>query len=254
MERENTKTSLLSRWKNKQKGKANSNSIKKAPENILIPLSGGQQRLWFLQQMYPKNPVYNYSECFNFKGNLKIDLLEKSLNLIIAANHALRSFYKFEKEQLIQEISSKDKIDLIKLDLSKLDQEEQDIQKQAILLSEARKCFDLDKPLLIRTILLKLSASEYILFITLHHIIFDKWSMDIFINQLSSNYSKLLSGISVEVDQHKLQFTDYAYWQQNNEIEATQLNYWEDKLGGNIPFLELPTDYTIPKQPSFNGA
>ena len=54
MEKKN-KLSLLERWKNKEKEGINT-PIQKLPEGINIPLSSGQKRLWFLQQLYPNNP------------------------------------------------------------------------------------------------------------------------------------------------------------------------------------------------------
>ena len=67
--------------------------IAKAPEDATIPLSGGQQRIWFLQQLYPENPFYNYSESLVFEGGLNVEYLKKSIQQLFFDNEILRSFY-----------------------------------------------------------------------------------------------------------------------------------------------------------------
>lgn len=91
MEDKNTNDSLLSRWKNKDK--VVPRPISKAPEGMAVPLSKGQQRIWFLQQLYPDNPFYNYSEALSFKGKLNIALFRTALAKVFEDVDILRSYY-----------------------------------------------------------------------------------------------------------------------------------------------------------------
>ena len=79
--------------------------IPKAPQDGTIPLSSGQQRIWFLQQLYPENPFYNYSESLAFDGSLNVDFLKKSIRQILFDNEILRSYYPVVDGRPILKIS-----------------------------------------------------------------------------------------------------------------------------------------------------
>src|ERR1051325_6237197 len=55
------------------------------------PLSYGQQRLWFLDQLEPGNPVYNVPTSVRLSGALQVSALQQSLNEIIRRHEALRT-------------------------------------------------------------------------------------------------------------------------------------------------------------------
>ena len=112
--------SLLSRWKVSEKKKSQSVGLDKAPSNEKLLPSHGQQRLWFLQHLYPKNPVYNYSEVYTFKGNLNPDFLRQSLQTIYTSNTILRTFFELVNGELISRIDPKGKITIKEFDLSLL--------------------------------------------------------------------------------------------------------------------------------------
>ena len=112
--------SLLSRWKVSEKKKSQSVGLEKAPSNEKLLPSHGQQRLWFLQHLYPKNPVYNYSEVYTFKGNLNPDFLKQSLQTIYTSNTILRTFFELVDGELMSRIDPKGKITIKEFDLSLL--------------------------------------------------------------------------------------------------------------------------------------
>ncbi|MGS0527605.1 condensation domain-containing protein [Zobellia nedashkovskayae] len=93
MEKSTDKSSLLNRWKNRESKDSALSQISKAPVDAQIPLSSGQQRIWFLQQLYTDNPFYNYSEALTFEGDLNVEVLKKSLSHLFLANEVLRSYY-----------------------------------------------------------------------------------------------------------------------------------------------------------------
>jgi len=211
--------------------------------------------LYFLEQLYPNNPVYNSSEIYTFKGNLHIENLQESLQMVFAANDILRCSYHLINGKAIQKIEDIVQLDIANFDLMSLSSMDKESRQEEILTLDSLKYFDLSKAPLMRASILKLSTSETILFITMHHIITDEWSMGIFREQLSKYYHELNSSQPLNVEnKFKIQFTDYAYWQQGEKVDDVQVNYWMKKLSGEIPILELPTDYPAPIQPSFKGA
>ena len=255
MENAPAKKNLLAQWKNREKKESVQRTIPKAPEGTDIPMTSGQQRLWFLQRLLPDNPVYNYPESFVFRGRLNIDALRAALQCVVNDNSILRSTYHFEDGKTIQKIHEQCSVALKTYDLSGLSQDEKEKQKMDVLMSDAKQEFNLVETPLLRTTLIKMDGSEHVLLLTMHHIIFDKWSMDLFMTELASHYKAHSSQYSLN-EKHKtdLQFSDYAYWQKNRELDLSQLAYWKEKLGGDIPLLELPTDFPLPPQPSYRGA
>ena len=255
MKNETKNGSLLTKWKNREKKTVSRTRISKAPHDAVIPLTSGQQRLWFLQRLLPENPVYNYAESFVFKGKLNEVALDQSLRRVIGENQILRSFYPYENGRPVQIMEEASEVQLKRHDLSAVPEVDREKQKLDILLSDANRHFYLDEFPLIRTTLIKLSEEEHVLLLTMHHIIFDKWSMDLFLKELASNYVACNTDQEVQKkDENSLQFADYAYWRKNRELDASQMGYWTRKLSGEIPLLPLPTDYPLPANPSYKGA
>ena len=253
MEKEKPSTSLLSQWKNRAK-KVEHNTIEKMPEGKIAPLSSGQQRLWFMQKLLPDNPVYNYSESLIFNGKLNEKALRKSLELVFERHNILRSTYHFDDGKIFQRLNEETQIGLNVFDLSNFPQTEKEDRKLNIMLDDAGHEFNLEQYPLVRLTLIKLEETVHIFLVTMHHIIFDKWSMDLFLEQLAAHYRAVLVGGAVSQGKYKgLQFSDYAYWQEKRDLNQSHLDYWTKKLGGNIPHLDLPIDFPLPLQTSYKG-
>ncbi|MGH9959206.1 MAG: non-ribosomal peptide synthetase, partial [Pyrinomonadaceae bacterium] len=92
---------------------------------------------------------------------------------------------------------------------------------------------------------------------TLHHIISDGWSMEVFIRELSALYQAFLRGAPSPLARLPIQYADFAEWQRrwlSGEVLAGQLAYWRGQLAGAPALLELPTDHPRPAVQSFRGA
>ena len=110
---------------------------------------------------------------------------------------------------------------------------------------------------LFRAKLLLLTNTSHILFLTLHHIISDGWSMGILKRELSQVYQALTTGVSSSLAPLPIQYADFAQWQRNwlqGDVLESQLSYWKQQLGGSLPILQLPTDHSRPPIQSYNGA
>ncbi|PKQ44146.1 non-ribosomal peptide synthetase [Confluentibacter flavum] len=254
MEKELKQESLLDKWKNREQKTTSIKPIEKAPPGVKIPLSYGQKRLFFLQQLYPDNPFYNYSETYTFIGELVKEHLIESLKKVYNDHDILRTTYHADGDTVFQEVDASAKMEISTHDLSKLNELDAEIECHKIMLADATKYFELDKGPLVRASLIKINDLKHILQITLHHIVTDKWSMQIFRAHVAHYYRQFNKDIRLSELKNQLQYTDYAYWLENQEINNDHLNYWKNKLSGEIPNLNLPTDYSRPKHPSFKGA
>uniref|UniRef100_UPI0005F27ED8 condensation domain-containing protein n=1 Tax=Xanthomonas sp. MUS 060 TaxID=1588031 RepID=UPI0005F27ED8 len=65
---------------------------------------------------------------------------------------------------------------------------DREVALQQLLVDEAQAPFALEHGPLIRGRLIRLADDESVLFVTMHHIVSDGWSMGILINELSVLY------------------------------------------------------------------
>lgn len=246
------KTSLLSQWKKSKKAQTGV-KILKAPAGAQILLTHNQRRLWFLQQLYPNSTVYNYSEFYTFKGDLNRDNLVTSLNKVFQDHDILRSLYKNEDGKVSFDVSAKPEIEYSFYDFKGLSTLEAEAKLKEIKTSDANFVFDLAKHPIAIVSLIKFSEMEHRLMLTLHHISTDKWSMDILRKDWARYYKALCANINNLESQVEVQFSDFAYWQNDHTVSTEQLSYWKEKLSQEIPSINLPIDYPRPSQPSFKG-
>ncbi|MEL6327633.1 MAG: condensation domain-containing protein, partial [Cyanobacteria bacterium J06626_23] len=119
-----------------------------------------------------------------------------------------------------------------------------------------REPFDLTQPML-RLALLQVGDQDFLLVLTTHHIISDRWSIMVFLREMTLLYNAFRQGQPSPLSPLPIQYGDWAVWQRQalqGEKLATQLAYWQEKLGGELPVLELPCDRPPPAVPSYQGA
>ncbi|MFM2060612.1 MAG: hypothetical protein RLZZ507_282 [Cyanobacteriota bacterium] len=222
-----------------------------------LELSFAQKRLWILNQLEPGNPFYNIPAALKLTGKLDVDALELSFNEIIQRHEVLRTKFNVVDGQPILEIVPQQTIILPIVDLREIALTEREAKVQNLADTEFRKPFNLASEPLLRSTLLKLDKAEYILLLTMHHIVSDGWSTDILVREVAALYECFTQGKPSPLPQLTIQYTDYAIWQRKwlqGEVLETQLNYWKQKLAGNLPILELPTDRPRPKIKTYQGA
>ncbi len=253
---ENKKDSLLSRWKSQNKKNDVSKTgfeILQVPDDASIPLSNEQRRLWFLQQLNPNSSFYNYAEVFRIKGNLKIDLLEQSIRYIENNHDILKSCIKVINGTPISKTKAECLSKFLYHDFSTIDVQHALQKANQSIREHSRTVFDLSKGGLFRSIVIKIKENEFLFSVVFHHIIIDEWSMRIFRKALIDHYNVLCKALQPEILKPKIQYKDYAYWQQNKALNTNHLNYWKAQLSGVIPVLNLPLDYHRKSHPSYNG-
>ena len=230
--------------------------IKPVPRTGDLPLSFAQERLWFLSQLEPGSISYNMTLAVRLKGELSVAALLSSLNAIMHRHEALRTVFVNRQGQPIQLIEEVVKVDLPHEDLSTLPLESRDVELKLRHKEEVSQPFNLSHGPLLRGRLLKLSKTEHVLLLTMHHIIYDGWSLGILFRELGESYAAFSAGHQPAFDELPIQYADFAAWQRewlSGEVLDKQLNYWKQQLN-NLPTLALPTDNPRPVSQTFNGA
>jgi len=222
-----------------------------------LPLSSQQERLWFLDRYSSSGVAYSLPAAVRLKGDLNKEAMRLSFQEIVRRHEILRA--KFvqvgAKPELV--ICENARFELHELDLRDPISgvaAEQRVNRE--LTEEATRPFVLAEGELFRVRFLRIGEQEHILLVTIHHIVFDGWSVGVVVNELSALYETYSKGKPSPLADLEIQYSDYAAWQREMlEIgRLTEgLEYWKEQLNG-ISVLELPTDHARPAVQSFRGA
>jgi amino acid adenylation domain-containing protein len=222
-----------------------------------FPLSFAQQRLWFLDRLHPDSSSYNLAFGVRLSGVLDITALEKTLNEIVRRHETLRTSFTVVEDRSLQVIAPALTLDLPVVNLQGISEVDRENEISRLAEEETRKPFNLSQAPLLRATLLRSSQTEYVLLLTMHHIISDAWSIAILIQEVATLYAAFSSGKLSPLPELTIQYADFAVWQrqqlQNQEWEA-QLAYWQQQLENCPPVLQLPTDRPRPAVQTFRGA
>ncbi|MEG4248113.1 amino acid adenylation domain-containing protein [Microcoleus sp. Pol10D4] len=221
-----------------------------------LPLSFAQERLWFFDQLEPGNPFYNLCGAVRVTGQLNAEALRQSIEKIIERHEILRTAFAGGEKEQIQVIFEAKVFPLPLIDLSDRSPEERDKAAQKLSAEAAKLPFDLTQPHLLRAKLLRLSETEHTLLLSAHHIIFDGWSLGVFLRELAAFYEGLSNKNLATIPPLPIQYADFATWQRQQmqgEILEAQLTYWKQQLSGSAAVLNLPTDFSRPAVQSYKG-
>ncbi|MCW6052944.1 amino acid adenylation domain-containing protein [Lyngbya sp. CCAP 1446/10] len=222
-----------------------------------LPLSLAQQQMWLLSQLDPNNPSYSELEALRLKGFLNVVALEQSINKIIQRHEALRTNFVTVDGQPVQVIATSLTLKMSVVDLTALPSSERENSAQRLATVQAQQPFDLTTDPLIQATLLKLTDTEHILLLKIHHIVWDGWSMGVFVRELAAFYTSFCNDLSFEIPSLPIQYADFAVWQWQwltPLVLESQLAYWKQQLEGAPALLELPTDRVRPSIQTYRGA
>ncbi|RKH67424.1 non-ribosomal peptide synthetase [Corallococcus interemptor] len=218
-----------------------------------LPLSFAQQRLWLVDQLEPGSAAYNLFMALRVEGALDVRALEQAFASLIARHEALRTVFVAQEGQPVQVILPTVPFTLETVDVGAVS-EEAVTQR---LREEALRPFDLERGPLLRTALLRLDASTHVLWLNMHHIVSDGWSMGVLVRELTALYGAHVMGRPASLPPLPVQYVDFASWQRawlKDEVMEHHLVYWRRQLAGAPPLLELPTDRPRPRVLSPVGA
>ncbi|MFD2685535.1 amino acid adenylation domain-containing protein [Streptomyces phyllanthi] len=220
-----------------------------------LPLSFGQQRLWFLDQLEPGSTEYNVPTPMWLDGDLDIRSLEAALDTIVARHEVLRTRLVVGPDGVgRQAVDPPGPVPLPVVDVSELP--DAVAGAQLLIMADALLPFDMAAGPLIRAGVIRLGPAGHILAMSVHHIAFDEWSDRIFRRELAALYEAFRAGEPDPLPPLPVQYADFAVWQRSwltGEVLDGQLAYWRDRLAG-APVLDLPTDRPRPAVLSSAGA
>jgi amino acid adenylation domain-containing protein len=222
-----------------------------------LPLSMNQEHLWQLDQMMSGTHFFNMPYVYRLNGELETNALEKALSEIIRRHEALRTVFVEVDGKPVQIVREMYSFRLPVVDLRKLGVRNASEEAGALILGERERAFNLTVGPLTRIKLLRLTDKDYLLLVTMHHIISDHWSMQIFRRELAALYEAFFQERRTLLPEPLVQFADYASWERRLLDEGLlneQLAYWKNQLAGPLPQLEFQKSELKKVELSFHTA
>ncbi|MET4143128.1 amino acid adenylation domain-containing protein, partial [Pedobacter sp. UYP1] len=222
------------------------------------PLSSSQRRLWILSQFTEGSIAYNMPGVFVFGGVLDEAAFSYAFESLIERHEILRTvFSETENGEVRQQVKSSEALGFRVgyQDLSETDA--QSAVLESLINTNVIEVFDLSAGPLLRADVYRLSSEQWVFSYVMHHIISDGWSMGVLLKELLLLYNSYVQGQASPLTPLRIQYKDYAAWQQA-QLTGAGLNvhqqYWLDQFSGELPVLELPTDKVRPAMKTYNGS
>ena len=210
-----------------------------------IPLSAGQERLWFLTRLMPSSILYNIPAVLALEGSLDVAALTHALGRLAARHEILRTRLVEAAEGPEQVVTAADAPPLPMLDLGALPPAAAETLAERLARAAAARPFDLSAGPLWRVVLLRLGTANHRLVLILHHAISDGWSSGVLQRDLATLYRAAVDGGAADLPSLPIQYADYALWQRRwleGEACSRQRDAWRRRLTPSPPGLDLPTD------------
>jgi amino acid adenylation domain-containing protein len=220
------------------------------------PLSYAQQRLWFMEQFEPGQPVYNIPVAVRMTGELDVEALAESLARVVERHESLRTTFTAREGNPAQIVHATLPVGLEVEDVSApaADEGEEEVRRRAR--ARASLPFDLEAGPLVRATLYRLGEEDAVLLLVMHHLISDGWSLGVLVRELAAFYEAARRGRPAPLAELPVQYADFALWQREHlrgERLEGHLEYWRRQLDG-LPPLELPTDFPRAPRQTYDGA
>ncbi|MBP1080163.1 amino acid adenylation domain-containing protein [Bacillus capparidis] len=222
--------------------KATYQAIQPVEEKEYYPMSAAQKRMYIVSQLEGAGTNYNITGAVMLSGNVDVQRIEEAFQALVDRHESLRTTFEQADGQIIQRIHQN-----VEWSMQHFYANEQNLEH---VVADFIQPFDLKEGPLFRAAIVEMSPSRYVLVYDMHHIVSDGLSIAILINEFVSLYQKN------SLPEVRIQYKDFAAWQ-NNKLESgllhSQEEYWLQTFAGEIPLLDLPTDYRRIDKPISKG-
>jgi len=219
------------------------------------PVTPAQSRMWRLTRMGVAPTAHNLVDSYRLSGPLNEDALERAFRFLIDRHEPLRTVFRERDGEPRQVIRENMPWSIERIDLRSVPDAEREAERLAV--ADHDHLFDLETGPLLRVVLIRLpddnDGERRVMLFNIHHIIGDVWSFNVLARELETAYAALLRGVEPELTALPIRFRDAVAWTTGRLDEAAR-RHWLDKLSGEIPPLDFPTDRPRPPVRTFNGA
>ncbi|WP_242655935.1 condensation domain-containing protein, partial [Paramaledivibacter caminithermalis] len=205
-------------------------------------VSSSQKRMYLINKMSDGGIEYNVAVAMDIEGKLDKEKMKNVFNEIVRRHESFRTSFDMIDGKLVQKIH--EEVDF-EMEYKIATKEEGDK-----IIKDFIRPFDLSKAPLLRVVLIKIEEEKHILLMDMHHIISDGVSIGILYKEIEELYK------GVELKRSQIQYKEFAAWHNDylkTEEIRRQEEYWLDVLKGELPILDIITDYPRPMHQTYQG-
>ncbi|WP_226377097.1 condensation domain-containing protein, partial [Pantoea stewartii] len=214
----------------------------------LTPLSFMQESLLFIEKMHKGTDAYHIPYVVELYHGIDLKLFFRAIDTIAERHEILKSVYQEHPEFGEVQRQIPGTIPVYSATLVK------SADLTEAIRNDIARPFDLTREYPFRLHHYTQGEHKYLLFLW-HHIAFDGWSTEIFLDELARAYPALCKQQPPELPQLSIQYSDYAQWQRDQfsgETFDVLSSYWTGHLKG-YENISLPTDKPRPAQVRYDG-
>jgi thioesterase domain-containing protein len=223
---------------------------------FVFPVTEGQSRCWFLDQLTPGNTALNVAVRWELRGNVRDDTVEAAFAAIVARHEVLRTRIVERDGAPVQEVMPAADSKLVVVDLRTMPQAAHDGRVEAIARESAAEPFDLARPPLIRVTLVRLATERALLHIVAHQSVFDGFSIRVLGHEFGALAEAIEAGSEPALPDLPLQYGDFALWQRDYLASAAierDIAYWRAQFC-DAGYFEVEPDLPRPPERGTAGA
>ncbi len=250
-----SKQQLLQRLNSSESGSI-FKKVRVIEEQDYYNVTPGQRRFWIIEHLQNEDGINNISDAYRIQ-DLDLKLFKSSVKILMQRHESLRTRFVEIDGQPMQKISDacfSNVFTELKVDIGS---NENDAAIIDLINNELKKPFDLKNGPLLRINIIQLGNNEFVIQLTMHHIICDGHSLNLLKNEIAEIYSKLSINTSVNSHPNSIQYKDFAAWQnvQMSDVKFNQhKKYWQNSFEFPAHPIDLPFANTRPAIKTYNGA
>ncbi len=230
--------------------------VRRAP-GTSVPLSMSQERVTLMEQMHPsQQTTHILPAAWEMTGAVDLKLLQASLDIVAQRHETLRSVIGASGSPMLQHVRSSMDLTIEARDLRALPEAERRPRMMQEIRERTTVPFDLYEGPLFRSVLYQLEDQLFVYFTLRHNVIWDGWSYDVFLADLSESYAALAAARASKLPEPPITYGDFVIWQRETvkgtEI-ARQRDWWHKELADSPAELPLPYDFPRPTRMNYRG-
>ncbi len=209
------------------------------------PLSHGERALWFLNRLQPESAAYNVAFAAHLGADLDVESLRAAVTDLVARHEVLAGVIDAGTGEPARRILKPPHPPFGVVDATAW----AEARLQEEVEREARRGFDLSRDLPLRVHLYRRRDGAHVALLVIHHIAVDFWSLAAILDELGAIYSARLAGRPVSLREPSVRYRDFVRWQERllaSEEGDRLLRRWRERLAGDLPRIDLPTDRARP--------